>query len=125
MAELGLPAFAKTGDALDWHVIVPVGDAPADATRTFAELVARVAAPGVVKVASSPILAPWSPVAGAGSRVSTPVPWDEVTPMTDPRRLTTRTVAARAKNDPMAPLLVTPVDFGDAVTKLALRLTRA
>jgi DNA ligase D-like protein (predicted ligase) len=123
MEELGLPAFAKTGDALDWHVVVPIGDAAAEGVRAFAELVAHVTAPGVVRVASSPILAPWSPIAGAGSRVSTPVAWEEVTPATDPRRFTTRSVAARAAHDPMAPLLGARVDFAAAVMKLSSRLT--
>jgi DNA ligase D-like protein (predicted ligase) len=123
MTALDLPSFAKTGDGLDWQVIVPLGDAPASGAAAFAELGARIAAPGVVRVASAPILAPWSPVAGAGSRVSAPIGWDEITPALDPRRITTRQVPARlAAGDPMAPLVLARVDFAAAIARLDERL---
>jgi DNA ligase D-like protein (predicted ligase) len=126
-AELGLPAFAKTGDASDFQVVVAVGDAPEAGVAALAQIVARVMGGGVVRVATSPILAPYSPVGGAGSRVSAPVAWDEVVPALDPRRLTTRTVQARLARagDPMAPLLASRVDFGAAVGRLDARLSRA
>src|SRR5262249_41424668 len=54
--DLGLPAFAKTGEASDFHVLVPIGDAPAEAARVFADLVVHLAGAGVVKVARSPVL---------------------------------------------------------------------
>ena len=126
LAEIGLPVFAKTGDAMDYQLIAAVGDAPAAAVSMLAELVVRLAVGGVVKVASSPILAPYSPVAGAGSRVSAPVALAEIVPALDPRRLTTRTVPSRvaAAGDPMAPLLSARVDFGAAVARLEARLSR-
>lgn len=125
--DIALPAFAKTGDAADYHVVVAVGDAPEAGKLALAELAARLAGGGALRVASSPILAPYSPVAGAGSRVSAPVAWEEVVPALDPRRLTTRTVAARVARggDPMAPLLAARVDFAAAVARLEARLSGA
>jgi DNA ligase D-like protein (predicted ligase) len=129
-AELGLPAFAKTGEATDYQVVVAVGDAPKGGVAALAEIAARLSGGGgggVVRVAGSPILAPYSPVGVAGSRVSAPVAWDEVVPALDPRRLTTRTVPARLARagDPMAPLLAARVDFLAAVGRLEARLARA
>jgi DNA ligase D-like protein (predicted ligase) len=126
LADLGLPVFAKTGDTTDYQLLAAVGDAPAVAVQSLAELVVRLAGAGVVKVAKSPILAPYSPVAGAGSRVSTPVALTELVPALDPRRFTTRTVPARlaAAPDPMAPLLSARVDFPAAVARLEARLSR-
>lgn len=125
-ADLGLPAFAKTGEGVDFHVVVAVGDAPKAGIGALAEIAARVSGGGVVRVAASPILAPYSPIAGAGSRVSAPVAWEEVVPSLDPRRLTTRTVPARVarSGDPMAPLLAARVDFASAVGRLEARLAR-
>jgi hypothetical protein len=126
LEDLGLPAFAKTGEAHDFHVLAPVGEAPAKAVAAFGEIVAHLAGAGVVRVAKSPLLAPWSPIGGAGSRVSAPVAWAEVTPKLDPKRFTTRNVPARfeKQGDPMAPLLAARVDFAAAVAKVETRVAK-
>jgi DNA primase len=123
LEDVGLPAFVKTGEAWDYQVIAPVGDAPPNAGRALAELMTHLVGGGIVRVASSPILAPYSPIAGEGSRVSTPIPWREVIPSFEPRRLTTRSVPARLKlgGDPMAPLLEARIDFHDAIRRVEAR----
>jgi bifunctional non-homologous end joining protein LigD len=120
LEQIGLPAFVKTGEANDFHVIAPVGEAPSDGARALAEVVVRLAEGGVRKVTASPILAPYSPIGGLGSRVSTPVAWSEVTPALDPKRLTTRTVPARLAEggDPMAGLAGAQVEFTDVAHRL-------
>lgn len=126
----GLAAFAKTDGGDGYDVLIPVGDAPADAVHVlgalFVRLLAHDAARHGAKVErlDAPV-APWAiglPIApGAPARASLPVAWDEAEDRTLASSLLDRVrqrMASSAIDDPMRGMLAVPVDFARAISAI-------
>ena len=126
----GLAAFAKTDGADGHDVLIPVGDAPAEAAHVLGALFVRLLAPDAarhgakVERLDAPV-APWAialPIApGTRARASLPVAWDEAEDQTLTSSLVDRVrerMAASAIDDPMRGMLAVPVDFARAVSAI-------
>ena len=124
----GLEAFVKASSTTQLEVLVPVGNAPADAVHVlaalFARLLARVAEEAGVKVErlDAPI-APYAvvlPVVSgyeATATVSLPLSWNEVEGGVGQMSRLDNARARLAKGvvDPMRGMLAAPVHFAGAV----------
>ena len=146
--HIQLPNYVKTSGSTGLHVMVPLGRAfTYEQSRTLGELLARVAlqeASDIATIARSLearegkvyidylqnrrgqlLVAPFSVRPVPGASVSTPIGWHEVHRGLDIHRFTIRTVPkrlARAKTDPLRPLLDEAPDLPAALARLADRM---
>ena len=145
--DIELPNYVKTSGSTGLHVMVPLGRAfTYEQSRTLGELLARVAlqeAADIATIARSLearegkvyidylqnrrgqlLVAPFSVRPVPGASVSTPIGWHEVNRGLDIHKFTIRTVPrrlARAKTDPLRPLLDEAPDLPAALARLAGR----
>ncbi len=126
LEEIGLTAYARTGERSAFQVLVPLGlDLPTNAAPAFAELVYGLLLPLRIVVAPvGPILAPYAPSARAIARVSAPLEWSEVTTDLEAASFTRVRMADRVARvgDPMAEIRSARIDFSAAVASLEARV---
>jgi bifunctional non-homologous end joining protein LigD len=148
--ELGLPAYVKTSGGSGLHVLLPLGRRCShDQSRQLAELLARLVAAELPEIATVEraraarggrvyvdflqngrgklLAAPFSVRPLPGAPVSTPLAWREVGPRLDPQAFNLRTVPerlARAKKDPLSPVLAEEPDLASAIERLGRRVGR-
>ena len=143
LAALGLESYPKTSGADGMHVLVPIARRSTyDATREFAEIVARTLASthrGLVTTewskakrrgvlvdanqngAGKTIASAYSVRPVPGAAVSTPLRWDEVTDDLDPRAFTMDTVLERVARlgDLFAPVLAGDQSLAAALKQIS------
>jgi bifunctional non-homologous end joining protein LigD len=146
LEPLGAPHFVKTSGQDGLHVLLPLGATLShDQARTLAEVLARVVADELPKIATvarplgdrggkvyvdflqngfgKTIAGPYSVRPRPGAPVSTPLAWDEVSARLDPAKFTIRTVPRRTaeRSDAFAGVLGQPIDVPAVLAALAER----
>ena len=142
--EIDLPCFVKTSGSTGLHVLVPLARLLTyEQSRSLGQLLGQVVAsqlPDIATVNRSMrarkdkiyidyvqnghgrlLVAPFSVRPLPGATVSTPLRWSEVNRKLDIKRFTIRTVPkrlARAKRDPVRPVLNTVPDLLGALARL-------
>jgi bifunctional non-homologous end joining protein LigD len=149
--DISLPSYVKTSGSTGLHVLVPLaGQCTYEQSRQLALLLARVVHQELPDISTITraigarggkvyldylqnrhgqlLVAPFSVRPLPGAPVSTPLEWKEVNGRLDIHDFTIRTVPprlAKAKYDPVRPILATKPDLVSALSRLSLRLDHA
>ncbi len=142
--EIELPCFVKTSGSTGLHVLLPLGQQLThEQSRGLGQLLGQVVAADLPEIATIKrsmreregkvyidfvqnghgrlLVSPFSVRPLPGAPVSTPLHWKEVNSKLDIGRFTIRTVPkrlARAKRDPVRPILDTVPDLMGSLTRL-------
>ncbi|MEM6994256.1 MAG: DNA ligase D [Myxococcota bacterium] len=146
--EIGMPAYIKTSGSTGLHVVMPMGgQCTYEQCRMFAEILARVVADELPKIATVErsmkarrgrvyidfgqnghgrlLVSPFSVRPKPGAPVSTPLTWDQVVPTLNHQAFTIANVPrlmAAYDEDPFAPVLGPAPDLQSVLAKLVPRL---